>query len=127
MASAIFAKHLTEQDLTSSQYCVLAILQHRGATGQNELGRLAHLDRCTVSVVVRNLKARRLISAGKDATDSRKTLIALTPEGKGILRGASRQSARAHDAVFSVLTDEETRRLMLTLKKLLHAHAAHIS
>jgi DNA-binding MarR family transcriptional regulator len=127
LASAIFAKHLTEQDLTSAQYCVLAVLQHHGSAGQNELGRLTHLDRCTISVVVRNLKARRLISAGKDETDSRKTLLALTAEGKVMLRSALRQSARAHDAVFSVLTDAETRRLMSTLHKLLRAHAIQVA
>jgi DNA-binding MarR family transcriptional regulator len=121
-ASAVFARFLSEHDLTSSQYCVLAVLNYRGATGQNELGRLAHLDRCTTSVVIRNLKARRLVSAGRDPLDSRKRLLSLTPSGKELLPRATRLSSRAHRAVTSVLTRAETRQLMTTLKKLVLAH-----
>ncbi len=123
-ASAVFASFLAEPNLTSAQYCVLFLLQHLGPSSQNELGRLAHLDRCTISVVVRNLKTRGLISASRDSHDGRKRLIELTTHGKDLLPRASRLSAWARQAVFSVLTDAETRQLMRTLKKLVGAHAA---
>jgi DNA-binding MarR family transcriptional regulator len=121
-ASAVFSKFLSGQDLTSSQYCVLAVLNYRGPTGQNELGRLAYLDRCTTSVVIRNLKARKLVSAGRDPRDSRKSLLSLTSVGRQLLPRAVRSSARAHMAVTSVLTDAEARKLMTTLKKLVRLH-----
>jgi len=121
-ASAVFAQHLSQHDLTSSQFCVLAVLSCRGPTGQNELGRLAHLDRCTTSVVIRNLRARKLVSAGRDDSDSRKRLLTLTARGRELLPRALRLSARAHEAVTSVLTNTEAKQLMSTLKKLVRAH-----
>jgi DNA-binding MarR family transcriptional regulator len=123
-ASAVFARYLSQHDLTSSQFCVLAVLSRRGPTGQNELGRLAHLDRCTTSVVIRNLKARKLVAAGRDERDSRKRLLTLTTRGRLLLPRATRQSDRAHRAVTAVLTTREARQLISTLKKLVQAHQA---
>jgi len=124
VGSAIFSSHLAEHNLTSAQYFVMCVLQNLRSTSQNELGRLAHMDRCTISMVVRNLKTRKIVGVRPDLHDGRKAVIELTAQGRELLGDAMRLSARAHWALFSVLTDAERRQLMRTLKKLVGAHAA---
>jgi len=122
IATATFAQTCQELDLTPSQYSVLFALQECGKVGQNELGRLVSLDRCTTSVVVGVLSERGLTRRLSDPRDRRKILLHLTTSGRHILARAQRLSHRANEELLSVFNNNQARTFMELLEKFNHAH-----
>ncbi len=80
-ASAAFGEVLGGDDLTPTQFAVLAVVLKHEALSQNHLGRLTAMDPSTVSVVVRVLVKRGLAVRGPSETDQRMALIRLTNAG----------------------------------------------
>jgi DNA-binding MarR family transcriptional regulator len=126
IASAVFLDSCSKLDLTPSQYCVLFILRHRSPVGQNELGRYAHLDRGTTSVVVRILQARQLVVASLDDRDKRKRLLALTKQGRLLIGRADRLCTCAGREFLSVFDKDQARVFMDLLALLATAHEARL-
>ena len=122
IATAIFAETCEELELTPSQYSVLFALYQCGAVGQNELGRLVSLDRCTTSVVVGGLSERGLTSRREYPNDRRKVLLRLTGSGRQVLVRAERLSTRASADLMSVFTDNQARVFIDLLDKFNRAH-----
>lgn len=122
IASATFARSCVKLDLTPSQYSVLFALRHVGPIGQNHLGRLVALDRCTTSLVVRLLVERALIDRVNDPVDGRKKKLSLNDSGRVLLNRAERLATRASRKLLSVLDDSQTRAFMSILDKFTRAH-----
>lgn len=80
-ASAYFQEAMGGEDLTPTQFAVLATLLKHGEVSQNHLGRLTAMDPSTASIVVRALLKRGLLSRGSSKTDQRLSLITLTDAG----------------------------------------------
>lgn len=118
VASAAFAEACAELDLTPSQYAALYALREQGHVGQNELGRLVSLDRSTVSVVVRCMLKRGLITAQDDESDRRKSSLLLTDDGRALLEQAERCSAEVDRRLLSRLGAGEAERFVAALRKL---------
>lgn len=118
ISTAVFTQSCAELDLTPSQYSVLFVLEHCGPLGQNELGRMVALDRSTTALVVRLLKARRLVAATPDDHDRRKTQLALTANGRRTLSRAGRLSARAGKQLLSVFSATQARHFVDLLEQL---------
>jgi len=125
IATAIFAEACQELELTPSQYSVLFALRVCGSIGQNELGRLVSLDRCTTSVVVGVLSVRGLTSRLDDPSDRRKVLLRLTTSGRHVLSRAERLSFRASEDLLSVFSDNQARIFIALLDKFNKAHGRH--
>jgi len=122
IATAICSETWEELELTPSQYSVLYALYQCGAVGQNELGRLVSLDRCTTSVVVGGLSERGLTSRREYPNDKRKVLLRLTSSGRQVLIRAERLSTRASEDLMSVFTDNQARVFIDLLGKFNRAH-----
>ncbi|HYA59940.1 MAG TPA: MarR family winged helix-turn-helix transcriptional regulator [Burkholderiaceae bacterium] len=122
IATAVFAQACEELGLTHSQYAVLFALRQCGPVGQNELGRLVSLDRCTTSVVVGILSERGLTSRMEFPNDRRKVLLRLTTPGQRILARAERRSSSASTALLSVFSKNQARAFMDLLDKFNRAH-----
>ncbi|MFT7775830.1 MarR family winged helix-turn-helix transcriptional regulator [Roseateles sp.] len=122
VASAAFAEACADLDLTPAQYATLFALRHRAPISQNELGRVIALDRATMSLVVRLLRERDLVSAADDPTDKRRSLLTLTRPGRLLLARAEKASWRASEDLLAVLSPEQAATLMELLGLLTSVH-----
>jgi DNA-binding MarR family transcriptional regulator len=74
----------TGEDLTPTQYSVLALVHGRGPLGLTELTELEGLNPTMLSRIVKALDERGLIHRMQDPGDLRAARVAVTPEGARI-------------------------------------------
>jgi DNA-binding MarR family transcriptional regulator len=74
--------------ISLAQLFVLQQLSERSAASLNELADRTATHQSSVSVVVRRLVERGLVSRTASAADKRRIEIELTPQGRELLRGA---------------------------------------
>jgi DNA-binding MarR family transcriptional regulator len=74
----------TGEDLTPTQYSVLALVHGRGPLGLTELTELEGLNPTMLSRIVKALDERGLIQRMQDPGDLRAARVAVTPEGARI-------------------------------------------
>ncbi len=101
--TSIFMSNMIE-DLTQTQFAVLAKLHEVGPSSQNHLGRLVYLDAATIKGVVDRLGLRGFITTGSDPTDRRRRASVADREGRPCGRcgnprcsGGQRQDAATVD------------------------------
>ncbi len=80
-ATLHFQKVMAGEDLSPTQFAALATVLKHGEVSQNHLGRLTAMDPSTISIVVRKLLQKGLITRGSSATDQRLSMIGLTDMG----------------------------------------------
>lgn len=80
-ATAAFQDVLAGDNLTPTQYAAMAVLLQHGVVSQNHLGRLTAMDPSTISLVVRTLSKRGLITRHPSDRDQRLSLVTLTDAG----------------------------------------------
>jgi DNA-binding MarR family transcriptional regulator len=106
--TTIFAERMIE-DLTPTQWAALAKLHERGPLSQNLLGRHTAMDAATIKGVVDRLTARGLAAGEPDPTDARRLRIALTKDGRAVVRRAI--------AIALAITEETLKPLSATERK----------
>jgi DNA-binding MarR family transcriptional regulator len=74
----------TGEDLTPTQYSVLALVRNRGPLGLGELTELEGLNPTMLSRVVKLLDERGLVRRMPDPGDLRAARVAVTPEGAAV-------------------------------------------
>ena len=74
----------TGEDLTPTQYSVLALVRVRGPIGLAELTDLEGLNPTMLSRIVKVLDERGLIRRMPDPEDLRAARVAVTPDGEGV-------------------------------------------
>src|ERR1700712_827530 len=90
--TSIFMSNMVD-DLTQTQFAVLAKLHEVGPSSQNHLGRLVYLDAATIQGVVDRLGLRGFITTGSDPTDRRRRAVSLTEKGARVVDAAIRVAA----------------------------------
>ena len=115
--TSIFMTNMIE-DLTQTQFAVLAKLHEVGPSSQNHLGRLVYLDAATIKGVVDRLGLRGFITTGSDPTDRRRRAVSLTEKGARVVDAAIRVAAEVSAKTLRPLTAEEQRTLTRLLKKI---------
>src|ERR1700712_2031393 len=78
--TSIFMANMIE-DLTQTQFAVMAKLHEVGPSSQNHLGRLVYLDAATIKGVVDRLGLRGFVATGSDPTDRRRRAGSLPDKG----------------------------------------------
>lgn len=78
--AALFASRVGD-DLTPTQWAVLAKLAEVGGISQNLLGRQTAMDNVTIKGVVGRLVKRGLLVTRRDRADPRRFSISLSPAG----------------------------------------------
>lgn len=115
--TSLFAA-LIGEDVTPTQWAVLAKLAEKGPLSQNLLGRETAMDAATVKGVVDRLTKRGLLDVAPDGKDQRLLNVSLSPMGQKL---AETLTARAHEITESTLaplTSAERRTLLALLSKL---------
>ncbi|MET0970012.1 MAG: MarR family winged helix-turn-helix transcriptional regulator [Tardiphaga sp.] len=115
--TSIFMANMIE-DLTQTQFAVLAKLHEVGPSSQNHLGRLVYLDAATIKGVVDRLGLRGFITTGSDPTDRRRRAVSLTEKGVKVMDAALRVASDVSAKTLRPLTADEQRMLTRLLKKI---------
>jgi homoprotocatechuate degradation regulator HpaR len=85
---------LRELDITEPQWRVMRVLQDRGATDATCLSDVGLLHGPSVTRILKDLEERKLVVREPDPNDGRRTLVALTPDGREIVKVISRDVLR---------------------------------
>jgi DNA-binding MarR family transcriptional regulator len=117
-ATSIFTANLADLQLTPTQLAALAKIRDQGEVSQNLLGRLTAMDPATMQGVIKRLGDRGLITRAADATDRRRTLLALTPAGEQLLDRAVSRGIRTSEETLAPLTARERETFLRLLEKL---------
>src|ERR1700712_5161761 len=108
--TSIFMANMIE-DLTQTQFAVMAKLHEVGPSSQNHLGRQVYLDAATIKGVVDRLGLRGFVTTGSDPTDRRRRAVSLTEKGMRVIDAATRVAADVTAKTLRPLTADEQRTL----------------
>jgi homoprotocatechuate degradation regulator HpaR len=81
---------LREDRITEPQWRVMRVINDRGATDATGLAEVSLLRAPSVTRILKELEERKLIVREADANDRRRTMVALSPEGREFVRTTSR-------------------------------------
>ncbi|QUS39349.1 MarR family transcriptional regulator [Tardiphaga alba] len=115
--TSIFMSHMVDE-LTQTQFAVMAKLHEVGPSSQNHLGRLVYLDAATIKGVVDRLGLRGFVATGADPNDRRRRAVSLTEKGSRVVEAAIRVAADVTTKTLRPLTVDEQRTLTRLLKKI---------
>ncbi|MBS8259525.1 MarR family transcriptional regulator [Roseibium polysiphoniae] len=106
------------QDLTPTQFAVMARLTELSSVSQNQLGRTVGLDVATTKGVIDRLLARGLVQTAPSPSDRRRQLISLTEEGWQFFMQKAQLGLEVSEDTLAPLTQSEKRNLLRILRKL---------
>ena len=115
--TSIFMSEMIE-DLTQTQFAVMAKLHEVGPCSQNHLGRLVYLDAATIKGVVDRLGLRGFVTTTSDPKDRRRRAVSLTDKGARIMEASIKVASEITAKTLKPLGAEEQRTLIRLLKKL---------
>jgi DNA-binding MarR family transcriptional regulator len=113
----IFASLMIEE-LTPTQWAVLAKLRECGPCSQNLLGRQTAMDAATIKGVIDRLTKRGITATTADPADGRRLLVALTPEGEAIYERGKPMAERITAATLEPLSPAERAGFVALLRRL---------
>jgi DNA-binding MarR family transcriptional regulator len=105
-------KLLSDLKLYRGQAPVLLLLSERNALTQKEIAEELKIKPSTVTLILRRMKKRGLISSVRDERDKRYTKIYLTEEGKKFICKLKRVFKQLEEECFKDFSEEEEKLLM---------------
>lgn len=111
-----FRPMLHANDITEQQWRVIRILFELGEADATKLAELACILPPSLTRMLRTLEARGFIVVRKDPTDGRKSLIAITTEGRAFINLASRDSAAIYAQIEALLGADRLQHLLNELE-----------
>lgn len=111
-------RHLSEVNLTVSQFGTLEVLHHLGPLNQRSIGDKLLKSGGNITMVIDNLEKQGYVVRKKDPSDRRAVLVHLTDEGKKFISQYFPKHLDRIKEEFSVLTEEEKQTLADICKKL---------
>ena len=112
------SRHLSEADLTVTQFGALEALLHLGPLNQRELGQKLLNSGGNITLVIDNLLKNDMVEKVTDPNDRRAVIISLTEKGRDYIEDLFPQHLEKIKEEFSVLTSEEKDQLALICKKI---------
>ena len=122
--SAVFrdlSRTLRETGVTPGEFSLLTLLRANPGINSITLTRIYQLDKATLSLSIKGLVARGLISSTRHANDRRYYALELTLAGRGLLQGVTRRIERQERAMDAVLKPGERERLLDLLQRISRA------
>jgi DNA-binding MarR family transcriptional regulator/GNAT superfamily N-acetyltransferase len=108
---ALGAGHL-ESPFSLTEVRVLYELAHREEPTAAEIGRELGLDAGYLSRILRGFRKRKLIATRAAPADRRRSLLALTDEGKAVFAQLDQRSSTEIEGMLRVLSGDRQRRLL---------------
>ena len=109
---------LREYNKTEPQWRVLRVINDRGATDASGLAEVGLLHAPSVTRILKELEARGLLVRETDPEDRRRTLAALTPEGRELFKIISRDVLRVMGEYADRFGQDRMDRLLTELRAL---------
>ena len=122
--SAVFrdmSRTLRKTGVTPGEFSLLTLLRTNPGINSITLTRIYQLDKATLSLSIKGLAARGLISNTRNASDRRYYALALTPAGRTLLQGVTRYIERQERTMDAVLQPGERERLLDLLQRISRA------
>ena len=110
--------HLRQEGLTLSQFSVLDALHHIGPMTVGQLGEKIFRTSGNMTMVVDNLVKRGLVSRRRCAEDRRRVDVALTDDGRTLIKRIWPEHLEEVMVVWNVLSAEEQQHLGSLCRKL---------
>ena len=111
----LFAREMSQRELTKPQFTVLAALEHNDGVSQTALVEMTGIDRSTLADMVRRMLDRGLLLRERTEEDARANSVAITPQGRKELKSARAASNRAERALLDALPATERARFIKSL------------
>ncbi|MDZ7805904.1 MAG: MarR family transcriptional regulator [Gracilimonas sp.] len=112
------SRHLSDANLTVTQFGALEALLHLGPLNQRELGQKLLKSGGNITLVIDNLLKNELVEKVTDPNDRRAVIISLTEKGRDFIEDFFPQHLEKIKEEFSVLSAEEKEQLAAICKKL---------
>lgn len=110
--------HLSDYDLTTSQFAVLEALYHLGTLSQRDLAEKLLKSTGNMSSVLKHIEKRDLISRERDENDNRYMRVCITGSGRALIESMFEEHVAGIVEEMSVLTAEEQAELARLCRKL---------
>jgi MarR family transcriptional regulator, 2-MHQ and catechol-resistance regulon repressor len=110
--------HLAGHNLTVSQFAILEALYHLGTLSQRALGQKLLKSAGNVSVVLKTMEKRGLISRVRDPQDNRFVRVCITGDGRALIDRIFDGHVAGIVTEMSILTREEQQELGRLCRKL---------
>jgi putative acetyltransferase len=107
--------------LSLTQGSALVDIGRYGPLKPNDLVRLLHLEKSSVSRLLKGLENNGYISVGDDDGDARSKVISLTRSGQKAVETIDRQSNALVSEILGCLENEEQKAVVAAFKKLIAA------
>ncbi|MFF9144731.1 MarR family winged helix-turn-helix transcriptional regulator [Streptomyces sp. NPDC014861] len=115
--TSLWSKFVSET-VTSQQFAVLNAVREREGIDQSTVAQLTSLDRSTAHHIVRRLSDQNHLSRTQDPADRRRTLLALTDEGKHLHAALAPAAERINGELLAVFPYEEWDEVLRVLSRL---------
>lgn len=112
------SRHLSEANLTVSQFGTLEALLHLGPLNQRELGQKLLKSGGNITLVIDNLQKNGLVEKKTDPSDRRAVIISLTEKGKEFIEAFFPKHLAKIKEEFACLNNQEKDQLAGICKKL---------
>ena len=122
--SAVFrdlSRTLRETGVTPGEFSLLTMVRANPGINSITLSRIYQLDKATLSLSIKGLAARGLISSTRHANDRRYYALELTPAGRALLQGVTRFIERQERTMDAVLRPGDRERLLDLLQRISRA------
>lgn len=86
VSSRVLRSRTADEDVSTSQYSVLAFLLRTGASTPGELAGFEHVSPPVMTRTLARLETAGLVRRGAHPTDGRQVRVSLTPEGEDVVR-----------------------------------------
>jgi len=107
IAVSLFLEETGALRITTTQYGILLVIEHRPGIDQITLAKLLGLDRSTTGMVVNKLEGAGLIGRGIGTSDRRRRSLHLTRAGTKMLARLAAPAERAQAKILSALAPRE--------------------
>ena len=122
--SAVFrdlSRTLRETGVTPGEFSLLTLLRTNPGINSITLTRIYQLDKATLSLSIKRLVKRGLISSTRSAGDRRYYALELAGEGRALLSAVTRRIERQERTMDAVLEPGERERLLDLLQRISRA------
>ncbi len=120
-ADSLFKARAKDTDLTPRQLAVLDAVADSEHLSETDLVERTGIDRSTLSDIVRRLQKRRLLQRRRMKDDARAYAVALTDNGRQMLRKLEPIAKRTEEQVLAALTIKQRAQLIDALKSIVAA------
>ncbi len=113
------SKNLSEFNVTSEQWAVLASLWKKNGQTQQDLANIANKNKASITHLIDNMEKRSLVVRQSDEGDRRNNLIFLTEEGKNMKETLNKIVKKTTKEITSGIDKKDLKISKKVLKKII--------